>query len=358
MIAGRLHESLTRTDGIIADEFLQASEEKYVAWAEAVKRLCDNPAFGRKMFYAWCGPIYERGRRLTQTVAQCGYRFAFERYLPEQPTPGQAQALLEDTLVARMRGWQKMMPGVEKRMLVTLGYMSAPPESLDTDPGVNYTVWMDMQFQALAIAPAFDGLYGMMEYLSSYADEEMVRWAGKLYRHYFIEGHTQLLSTDPYVLPHLQNGDFADALEGWTLQPAAQGSMATKSMPGYSWLQGRYPQTSQGDTFLWTKRSAEGPNAVSQEIKSLEPGRLYSLRLYTADYGDLSQGKSIKQKHAVSIQVESAQVLEGQSVQHVFANCYSHHLAPYDAEHRAWMNFHRKLFRATSDTARLTVSDW
>ena len=42
-----------------------------------------------------------------------------------------------------------------------------------------------------------------------------------------------------------------------------------------------------GDTFLWMKRSEKGPNTFSQTIKNLEPGRLYSMKMFSCDYKDL-----------------------------------------------------------------------
>ncbi len=46
------------------------------------------------------------------------------------------------------------------------------------------------------------------------------------------------------------------------------------------------------------------------------------------------------------------------AIDHVFANCYSHHVPPYDDKHKAWMNYHVRWFRATDTTARLVVTDW
>jgi hypothetical protein len=55
------------------------------------------------------------------------------------------------------------------------------------------------------------------------------------------------------------------------------------------------------------KRSAKKPNIVWQEIKNLKPGRLYSLKMVTADYGELMKGESVKQKHAVSIRLDNVE---------------------------------------------------
>lgn len=347
-------------DGLIADEFGGAPAEKYRAWTEAVQRLHDQPEFRGKTFYPYCGALFgdPASRAFIETVVRCGYRFAWEQYFREPPTEQAARDFLNTWFKGRMLGWRKAIPGCERHLIICFGYLSAPPESLNTNPSVDYKVWMDMQFNLVANDPAFWGLYGIMEYLSTYADEEVVRWAGRLYRHYCIEGHTEMLSQDPYELTHLENPDFAEGLAGWTVSPAQEGSIAVKHLEGYGWLQGRYPRTSEGDTFLWLKRNGERPNVISQQIKNLQPGRLYSLKMYTADYQDLREGKSVKQRHALSIVIDKGELVREKCFQHVFANCYSHHWGPFDAQHRAWMNYHWRVFRAKGRTAQLTISDW
>ena len=93
-------------------------------------------------------------------------------------------------------------------------------------------------------------------------------------------------------------------------------------------------------------------NAVSQKVKSLQPGRLYSLRLYSADGRDLSV-----KPESLSITLDGADVLPGKSFRHVFPNCYSHHHGRFDAKQHAWMNFHWLVFRAKADHATLRISD-
>lgn len=193
-----------------------------------------------------------------------------------------------------------------------------------------------------------------MTYLSSYADEETVRWASKLFRHYCIEGHCEPLARDPYLLPHLRNPDFEEGLTDWTVSAAEEGSVVATTCEGFSWLQGRYPPTSQGNTVLVMRRSAAGPNVISQTVRALEPGRLYALRMYSGDYRDLS----VQQKHALAIRLDGVEVLADKSFQHVFASCYSHHYGLYNQEHPAWMNYHWIVFRARGPEALLTISDW
>lgn len=343
-------------DGVLADEFFGEESEKYAAWTEAVRRMRADDRFKEKHFYPYCAPMYgaEDSREFIQAVMDAGWRFAFERYLPEQRSKRAARAYLDAALRQQIAAWCEAMPGAERHMIVCMGTFSQPPESLDVNPATNYKVFLDMQLNLLANDPACFGLYGVMTYLSSYTDEETVRWMGRLFRHYCIEGKTEPLSRDPFVLPHLRNGDFEDGTRGWNVEGAGADSVAAKKKSGFSWLQGRYPKTSQGDTVLWMKRSGRHPNLVSQTVKDLQPGRLYSLRMYSGDYRDLSA----KSEHAVSIELGGVELIEDKCFRHVFANCYSHRHGPFDRENRAWMNYHWLIFRAKSKEAVLKISDW
>ena len=352
-------------DGVIVDEFggaISARESrKYRAWAEAVDRLYADPTRAEKRFYPYCIELYRYApsRHFAETVLRRGGRFAFERYLREQPTEEEAEAFLDHMLGNELYLWRRALPGSVERLIVCLGYLSAPPESLNCNPSVDYKVYLDRQFNLLANHPDCAGLYGIMEYTASYADEEIVRWTGKLYRHYCIEGRRDRLTDDPYILPHLENPDFANGVSGWTLSPAEEGSIGAGNMPGFSWLEGRYPRNRQGDDYLRTRRSAAKPNTFSQTLQQLQPGRLYSLKMYTADLQDLTQGRSVQQKHAVSITIEGGETIPEKSFQHVFPNCYNHFVGPFDStEHRAWMNYHQRVFRAKGTEAKLLISDW
>src|SRR5207247_10858949 len=108
-----------------------------------------------------------------------------------------------------------------------------------------------------------------------------------------------MLTRDPLFLTHIQNADFEKGTEGWTLHPAEDGTIAVKSFPRYGRIEGRFMGLGRpadpehiGDTFLWMKRSAKGPNMFSQTIKNLEPGRLYSMKMFSCDYQDLVNPKA------------------------------------------------------------------
>jgi hypothetical protein len=120
-------------------------------------------------------------------------------------------------------------------------------------------------------------------------------------------------------------------------------------------LEGRYPPGPCGDTFLILKRNANRPNVVSQDVKSLEPGRRYSLKVYTGDYQDLVGGKSEKRQTLLTLSMENAEVLPG-AFHWPFRSARGP--SPFTRTHPFWMTYHWLQFRATGPTAKLTLHDW
>ena len=340
-------------DGLIADEFGR-SEPICAIWAKAVDKALSNPKYKDKFYYPYGGDLWsgKEGQEFVAVLVKHNCKLAWERYLKAQRTEMDACRFIQRLMVDSAQECRQKCPGAIPHLMITFGYFSAPPEFLNTFPHVNYKTYLDMQFNVAATHPVFDGLGGLMTYLAGYADEETVRWGAKLFRHYGIEGNTKPLSKDPYILTHLDNPDFEQKGKGWNLQPAEDNSIVFGRRPGFGWLQGRYPTLVEGNTVLITKRSAEKPNIFSQEIKDLIPGRLYSFRMFSGDFKDLS----VKQKHAVVIKLDNVEILK--SFTHVNANCYSHHHGPFDAKNKAWMNYHWRVFRAKGSSAKVTVSDW
>jgi hypothetical protein len=294
------------------------------------------------------------GRELIQAVIDTGGALAWKNYLQTQPDEASARQFIKSELVDRATQYRELAPGSVEHLVVVFGYFSAPPEFLNVHPQVNYKTYLDMQFNVVANDPAFWGCYGLMSYLASYADEETVRWTSELFRHYGMEGQTARVTDDPYVMDHLANGDFADGVEGWTVSAASEGSVRAVTRAGLSWLEGRYPQTSVGDTALLMVRDAAKANRVSQEIRNLEPGRLYSFRMFAADGKDMSRDRILP----VGIRIDGATMLPEQCFAALQANCYSHHFGPYDNKNKAYLNYHWRVFRAEGPTATLTISDW
>jgi len=358
-------------DGIIADEFGPDMEEEpnyngqYDCWKEALEKIHAQEKYSNKKFYAYIyrvnpppssTPRYimsdrEHAKSFIKTLMDCDYFLSWERYFPELATEEAARDTLDLWLKKPMLKWRESQPGIEKYMILCFGLFSTPPLSMNKNPGVNYKVWIEKQYNMAANDPAFSGIAGIMYWTSGYADEETNRWIGKLFRHYCIEGRTDMLSEDPYILTHIRNPDFVEGDRSWSLSPAEEGSIKVSSREDYGKLQGRYYTfETEGDSFLLMKRSSKGPNTFSQEIRNLQPEREYSVKLITGDFNDLERKSSTKQHHAVSIRVEGANVKKDTYFQHATSS-----QRPWEGY---FTNYHWFVFRAKGETARLIIADW
>ena len=354
-VAGTPGYSLPLVDGSIADEFGN-SQGHCRLYAMAVRRLKGRKGFESTQFYPYANHLYTgpEGQDLMQAMIDTGSNIAYKRYLRTRPDVESANAFLKEELIDHAVKYRELCPGSHDHIVVCFGIFSAPNEFLSSNPSANYKTYLDMQFNIVANHPAFWRTYGLMSYLSSYADEETIRWTCHLFRHYGIEGRAEHATKDPYDLNYVQNPDFEDGTRGWTLKPAAKSSIRHVHSPGFGWLQGRYPRTEEGDRALLLVRNAQRPNVFTQKIKNLKPGRLYSFRMFSGDFKDMSK----KEKHAVTLKLENVTLLPKKCFTSVIANCYSHAHPPYDRNHKAWMNYHWRILRAKGRTARVTVTDW
>ena len=341
--------------GSIADEFGN-SDNYCAAYAQATRKLAIAPNYKDRLFYPYANHFYTgpEGIDMIKALVEVDSTIAWKRYLKTQTDELAARHFLQQELVDRAWAYRQAVPESLEHIAVCFGYFSAPNEFLNSNPGVNYKKYLDMQVNLVANDPSFWATYGLMSYLASYADEESIRWLHHLFRHYGIEGNTIPRCTDPHDLTHMVNGDFADGTNGWTIEPSEDGSVRVARQEGLGWLQGRYPRTSEGDTGLLMIRSDKRPNIFSQPIKNLEPGRLYSFRMFCSDYDDMSK----QELHGVTVDLEGVELLQERCFNHIGHNCYSHSHGPYDVNHQAWFNYVWRVFRAKGPTAKVTVTDW
>jgi hypothetical protein len=380
------YEKTPFLDGIIINEFIvnrpvsewvetmtperlarmEQERQQYEAYGEALKKMRADNRYKDKMLYAYVGGSGKKlnqeiiGTNFVRSIVDCGYRVALERYLHEMSSEKGSKDALQ-TFVDGIADWEAKEPGVKKQMVIAFGLFSMPPGGINKQPNVDYHVWMDQQMNIVANHPEMSGMGGLEWWTSVLADEETVRFVGKLYRHYAIDGKTEMLTKDPLFLTHIQNADFEKGSESWTLHPAEEGTIAVKSFPRYGRIEGRYMGLGRpadpehiGDTFLWMRRSEKGPNTFSQTIKDLEPGRLYSMKMFSCDYNDLVTPKAKRIEETKSI---GTVAIEGVDVdaKRSFTEVYSSNPEP---KIPVCITYYWKVFRAKSKAAKLTVSDW
>lgn len=347
--------------------------DEYPHFTRAITRMATNPSFDGKVFYPYAHQLYESepSRAFTKAIFDAGYRIAEEQYLLEQPTEAQARAYMNQKLRLNMLRYQDHFPDAATKTIECLGFISLPHETQNAHPNADFKVYLDMQMHMLANDSTFTGLYGLMWYHGAYADEEIQRWAVKLMRHYCIEGNRDRLTNDPYILSHIVNGDFENDAEGWTKLPAQPGNIVPGRSPRYGWLQGRFQRDvweggdatggglpeGRGDRFIIMRRTEGAPNQLRQAIKDLTPGRLYSIRLTTADYDELTSGKSVEKDHQLTVQIDDVDVRPDISFMEIVPNGGGHGTAVFRQGKKLYMNWHRIVFRAKSETTMLTLTD-
>ena len=348
--------NLPELDGVMADEF-GVSRPHCAVYADAWRRLHADPKFANRAYFPYVGRLYTgpEGRELVKALMETGSAFALKRYLRIRHTEQASYDYAYRAIIGDGRKYRDLCPGSMESMIVCFGYLCAPNEFLNVVPQANYKTYLDMQFNLVANMPEYWGTRGLMNYFVHYADEETSRWIARLFRHYGIEGKTERATNDPFDDSRLlANGDFARDTRHWKLSPADAGSIRRVDEIHFGWLQGRYQYTPQGDTALLMVRSAKKPNMISQQIRNLEPGRLYTFRMITGEHSDMSR----KEEHVVSIRMDGVEVFHDKSFTRIFHNSYAHSYGQYDRDHHAWMNYHWVLFRAKGSTAMLTVFDW
>jgi hypothetical protein len=352
--------------GYLVDEFCDRPERREINRIniEALARIAKRPDFAGKKIYPYVvthPPKFNDYREVWRFAVDNHFLVSQEWYVRDMPPKTNPWDMFDPGWHANnIKRWNELCPGAESSLLMTLAGWNLPNCSGNVDPQLNGKVLLDWQMNFLANHPAYRSLRGINVWTTSYMDEELIRWMCRLLRHYCIDGNKGLLSSDPYVLPHLVNPDFEQGTRGWDLRMAGPDAIRAGTLQDYGKIQGRYAYgTSSGNHFLVTRRNEKGPNVISQTIKSLTPGRLYTFRMYTADYGDLTTGRSKRQRHAISISLPGAKLVPGRELHIPYCCPESMEFLPFDPKHGpCWLNYHWVLFRAESDTAQLTVSDW
>ena len=351
--------ALSKLSGVQVDEYYPGakSTQLLTPLTQSLAQLAEHPSFAGKLWIPFLAGKFGAtpDNLLLKTVLGAGWPFSEEVYVGEMSTESANASSIRTTFLGVAGAYESAHPGALRRMIFTPMYSCLPYCSANRYPQADFRVHLEMQMQVLATDPAFFGLWGVQPYRSNYVDEEILNCMGRLLRHYCIEGRTGRMLSDPYELRYVNNPDFEAGTNHWQVAAAEAGAISTGKFAGYGTLQGRYPSGAFGDAFLRLKRSAKAPNVVSQQLRGLQPGRLYSLKLITADAADLQGGKSRTGQQSLSLTLAGAEVLPG-GFSYPFPSCRP--VKTFTAKIPFWMTYHWLRFRAEGPTAKLCISDW
>lgn len=350
--------SIPLADGIIIDEF-EGNKKENLIYMEAFKRLFSE--FPGKRIYPWIGHggkydlTYPEGgskylKPFAETVIAGKSKLVLERYFEDYfLSEEEMRQDIAFKLDRDIENWVNAVPETIKSAIVCFNfYASGGDCSRNINPSADYRYVMDFQFNHIVNSPLYDGLYGVMAWHAAGADPETVRWQGLLYRHYCIEGKTEMLSPQygiKYTLNHLKNPDFEYHEEGWNFSPAEEGSISIKFLKPGGWWQGRKPEARKrritGNHFALMKYSSQKPNKISQTIKNLIPGKAYTLKTISGDPNDLISKKLLN----IHIRITGAEIT-------------GEYQESYPGQDKKYFNYHYIVFVPKKSTAELTITDW
>lgn len=339
-----LGEMSPLVDGVNIDEFWPELST-LADWTRAFQRFQRD-----QQIRAYIAERPEQMPDFIRAVLSSGNWLIWERYIAEIPPHLDEHARLKRDLSDWARALTNQFPGVLRQSVICLGMFSAPPLSLNRSPEIDFKVWLDMQFQIVATDPVFRALPALMIYQTRNTDEETLRWCGALFRHYAIEGKTNLLSSGwDYRLNHLRNPDFAEGAAHWTLQPADNPPQA-RSITNLAAWQGRYPPHEFFDRALILQER----QSAAQTVRNLEPGRMYIAKAISARMPDLTSGRSFPELHAINLTISGGNILPELTFQQAVA-AVGQRRAPFNDENPLWLNCHQVCFRAVSTAATVHV---
>lgn len=346
-------------DGLTCDEqFFNSTELAF--YAEAMWAY-QNPK--DKLIYTWIvgkpgNPSHSDFMSASINASRGRGKLIFEAYCHSKDTEENAYDYLETRLKDTITGFNNYFPNADASSGILLGnFNQIPLISLDVEPSVDYKYYLDMQLNMVANAPEFKNLGTVGYWGSYYDDEELYRWSFALLRHYAVEGKTEMLSKDPkyhykYLPGHIQNCDFNNKLDKWSVSAAAEGSIQAKHVDGF----GRRSQqrwgagNDIGNNVCYFERKEGKANTISQSIVNLEPGRIYTLQFVSADYDDVVNGKIAPKKIGVSAKLgEGVQVIPEKSF--VFIDTVG------EDKKAARINLNHIRFKATAANTTVTFSD-
>ncbi len=357
------HAGLTQPqyDGLTSDElfFGRATIDNYTKalWA------LHNPE--NRLIYTWIvgkpgiASLHTDFMSASFNASKGRGRLLFEAYCHPQADEAAAAAYLDNMIGETMRRFSAFYPNAAAGTGIIFGnFNQIPIISLEHNPAVDFKVFLDMQVNLVANSPDFKDLATVGYWGTYYGDEELARWSFLLMRHYAVEGRKEMLSTRygfTYAPGLLANGDFDDGLKGWTVAPAAEGSVRADAVPGYGKnSQGRWGGGKAGDTVCVMTRQATATNRISQTAQGLKVGKAYCLQFVTADRADVVGKKGSPRRYGIDVTLEGAERIDGKSFVHIDrrkGGRYEHN------DNVGKINLHRIVLRATSPTLGVAFSD-
>ena len=307
--------------GITFDEF-PAGDVTLMARYNEAHDFIKRPE-GHRFFYCLYGKLAAGGisTEFISNAINSGHGdsiIKYESYCQPVENEKAAQAYIRNIIVETAKSLERTFPGVVKNLCM---YMinSNVPSTLTAAylTNVDLKYYLDMQFNLIANAPELDGLAMAGNWGSNYSDNEMVRWTGRLFRHYLIEGKTDMLSNRygfTYNVDFVKNPDFEKGLDNWQLK----GSIKPGHTLGYGrTMEKRWAAPNGiGDYYAILERGSQ-PNEISQKMCGIKRGKYYKLQYITSDAEDVMlKGKGRPGDLSIDCEIDGAEFVDKETVKY------------------------------------------
>jgi hypothetical protein len=357
MLAKKIEDSPRFTSkerqGITIDEiFFYRSTKGLINYATALRQM-KNPC--NKPIYSWYvgsptipGVHHDLISAAINASAGRGVML-FEAYCQPQHDEKAARIFAENKILTAIRQMNAFIPGSSRKLGIILGnFTQIPILSLDHLPDVDFKYYLDMQMNIIANNPECRDIATVGYWGCHYADEELLRWSFRLLYHYGVEGKTSMLSEQygyKYQPNLLKNCDFTDGLKHWKVS----GDVRQDSLKGFGKNNMKLWSGSCGDNFAVFKCNNK-VNSISQTVKGLIPGKLYSLQFVVADLADVKGNIINPRKLPVKISISNSEIIPNKSY------IYVDNRKETKKTKFGRINLHRIVFRATESISELRFS--
>ncbi len=307
--------------GITFDEF-PAGDVTLMARYNEAHDFIKRPE-GHRFFYCLYGKLAAGGisAEFISNAINSGHGdsiIKYESYCQPVPTEEAARSYIRNIIVETAKSLERTFPGAVKNLCM---YMinSNVPSTLTAAylTNVDLKYYLDMQFNLIANDPALEGLAMAGNWGSNYSDNEMVRWTGRLFRHYLIEGNTEPLAPRygfTYNVNFVKNADFEKGLTGWQVE----GTVKT----GYTPLYGRTMEkrwaapNGIGDYYAILERGSK-PNVMSQKMQGIKSGKYYKIQYITSDAEDVMlTGKGKPGDLSIDCEIDGAEFVPKETMKY------------------------------------------
>ena len=307
--------------GITFDEFPAGDVTLMARYNEAHDSI--KRPDGYRFFYCLYGKLSAGGisTEFISNAINSGHGdsiIKYESYCQPVENEKAAQAYIRNIIVETAKSIDRTFPGAVKNLGMYMINSNVPATLTSaylTNVDVKY--YLDMQFNLVANDPALKDLAMVGNWGSNYSDNEIVRWTGRLFRHYAIEGNTEMLSPKygfTYNVNIVKNADFEKGLAGWKVEGTVK--------PGHTPTYGRAIEkrwaapNGIGDYYAILERGSQ-PNVISQKMQGIKSGKYYKIQYITSDAEDVLMQKNGRPGDlSIDCEIEGAEFVPKETVKY------------------------------------------